>query len=155
MIEFQLPAHASHSAINNYLRCGSLEDRFWAKVEPTGFCWNWVAGKTTAGYGSFSLGKEHGGKIDYAHRVSYELLVGPIPEGLHLDHLCRNRGCVNPDHLEPVTCKTNVQRSPTVGRHRAAECKRGHPLTGENVRIRKNGERWCLECSRLRRRGLI
>jgi predicted DNA-binding transcriptional regulator AlpA len=84
----------------------TVEERFWEKVEPTGFCWEWTAFKDRKGYGRFRVDD----RTMQAHRVAYELLVGPIPEGLHLDHLCRNTSCVNPDHLEPVDLAENVRR---------------------------------------------
>lgn len=76
--------------------------KFWGYVLPTGFCWEWT-GQKDSGYGRYS-GRP-------AHRVTYEVLVGPIPDGLTLDHLCRNKGCVNPDHLEPVTSSENTRRA--------------------------------------------
>lgn len=86
-----------------------LEARFWPKVNKTDSCWLWTGAKTGAGYGMIrEVG--HGGKMLMAHRVAYELLVGPIPEGLFLDHLCRTPLCVNPAHLEPVTCRENMRR---------------------------------------------
>lgn len=75
-------------------------------VNPLTGCWEWLWGRTGAGYGRW--------RGRYAHRVSYERSRGPIPAGLRIDHLCRNRGCVNPDHLEPVTAAVNAQRSPLV-----------------------------------------
>lgn len=86
-----------------------LEERFWEKVEkmaPDG-CWFWLA-STRNGYGQ--IGQWSKGTIDYAHRVAYEMLVGPIPAGLVLDHICRNPSCVNPAHLEPVTQAENLRR---------------------------------------------
>lgn len=84
-----------------------------------------------------------------AHRVSYELLVGPIEPGLVLDHLCKNTKCVNPDHLDPVTQKTNVLRS-AAGRHRGnvrEMCRRNlHPMS--EAQKRSNGTRYCRACSR-------
>jgi hypothetical protein len=92
------------------LRPESLRERFWSKVNkygPNG-CWLWTASIAPNGYGHFYRGTT-GGRV--AHRFAYELLVGPIPEGLQLDHLCSNRGCVNPDHLEPVTAAINTRRA--------------------------------------------
>jgi hypothetical protein len=95
-----------------------LERRFWRHVvrDPDTECWEWTAARKNGGYGSFAIGR---GNV-YAHRFAYEMLVGPIPGGLELDHLCRNRGCANPDHLEPVTRQINVLRGrvPEQTRHR-------------------------------------
>lgn len=87
-------------------------DRFAEKVALTpGGCLEWVGGKAANGYGLFAArANRHSGKKIMAHRWSYEYHVGPIPPGLDLDHLCRNRACVNPDHLEPVTRQVNVLR---------------------------------------------
>ena len=81
-------------------------DRFWAKVDKGIFCWDWLGGKSN-GYGRFWVE----GRLVQAHRWAYETMVGPIPEGLTLDHLCRVRYCVNPSHLEPVTLGENIRRS--------------------------------------------
>ena len=94
------------------------ETRFWlyAVRDPSTDCWEWTAGKKKDGYAFLGIGR---GNV-YGHRFSWELHHGPIPEGLELDHLCRNRGCVNPAHLEPVTRRTNVLRGvgPERLRHR-------------------------------------
>ena len=82
------------------------EARFWSKVEKTETCWIWRGARDDKGYGSLGIN----GKILRAHRVSYEWLIGPIPEGLVLDHLCRVPPCVNPAHLEPVTQGENSRR---------------------------------------------
>lgn len=88
-----------------------LEDKFL--VMPDG-CWEWISTKTQGGYGTIKIER---GKTQMAHRVVYELFNGPVAPGLDLDHLCRNRGCVRPHHLDPVTRSENLHRSPLVGRY--------------------------------------
>lgn len=89
-----------------------IEDRFWSMVEPAPFeaCWNWKRSVSAKGYGRFGISHPEGQRIHIAHRVAYELLIGEIPDGLQLDHLCRNPRCVNPYHLDPVTNQVNTQR---------------------------------------------
>lgn len=121
-------------------------DRFWPKVEPTGFCWNWTGSKE-AGYGRFNIDRVP----VPAHRFSYETLVGPIPADLHLDHLCRNRACVNPDHLEPVTNYQNMMRGFGIARRNAevTHCPAGHEYAGENLYVNPTrGTRLCRACAR-------
>lgn len=121
----------------------SLGERFWEKVDRTDTCWLWKGGRRNHGYGGFTISQHK----YQAHRVAYELLVGPIPDGLTLDHLCRVRLCVNPDHLEPVTNKENVRR----GLWKIL-CKRGHPLSEARHSINKNGNvvRVCRHCAKER-----
>ena len=88
-------------------RRSPIIERFWAKVTPDGSCWRWTAHRSASGYGMFGQDR----RVFYAHRWSYEHFVGPIPEGLHIDHLCNNAWCVKPDHLEPVTQAENNQRA--------------------------------------------
>ena len=125
--------------------------RFWEKVDKTGSCWRWTAAQNGVGYGRFGIGVRF--KNLYAHRLAYLWAKGPIPEGLELDHLCRNRACVNPDHLEAVTRKINIRRSPLVGKTRPkkSHCPQGHELIGPNVGM-SQGYPYCRVCSRLSRR---
>lgn len=128
-----------------------------------GDCWHWIGRLDPDGYGRFG----HRGRP--AHRLVWEALVGPIPEGHQLDHLCRNKACVNPDHLEPVLPVVNVRRTPKGMKGRglglrnqyteATHCKRGHEFTPENTYHLSGwngrGARGCLTCRTLRNRGLI
>lgn len=129
----------------------SVSERFWLNViMPTdrAACWEWCGSKTKKGYSYMTAPREEGAKQLPAHRVSYELNVGPIPHGLVIDHLCRNRGCVNPAHLEPVTGLENVRRgdAPPVKRGRSASCPNGHLYTPDNTQ-RRGGVRRCLACA--------
>lgn len=133
-----------------------LAERFWEKVDRSGDCWLWLAGHNGSGYGLIGLGRRGQGK-GLAHRLAYEMLVGPIPPGSEIDHLCRNPACVNPAHLQPVTHRENILRSPTAPpaiHARQTRCIHGHPLSGENLRIwiRPDGakRRLCLTCERRR-----
>jgi hypothetical protein len=126
-----------------------LEQRFWSKVErgSPDECWSWTAGLSAAGYGRFL--RDGGNRL--AHRISYELTKGRIPDGLTLDHLCSNRACVNPAHLEPVTLSENGRRA-AFGRVPAeprTSCARGHPFDERNTGWeRKHGKpyRFCRAC---------
>lgn len=128
----------------------TLDARFWSKVLKTDGCWLWMAGRFSTGYGNFSV---HG-RPGMAHRFAYELLVGPIPEGLELDHLCRLRHCVNPEHLEPVTHWVNLSRGLAWDKtrphnHRGkTHCKNGHPLSGDNLYLWR-GIRLCRACRKV------
>lgn len=117
-------------------------DRFRAKyvIQPDG-CWLWTGATNSRGYGCLGVL----GKGWLAHRWSYTIHVGPIPDGLTLDHLCKNILCCNPMHLEPVTRAENIRRG---GNTIKTHCKRGHPLSGENLRVRSDGKRTCRTCNK-------
>ena len=122
------------------------DDRFFARVVEDGDCWRWVGAQRPDGYGNFIGGD---GRTWAAHRWAYEFFIGPIPDGLHLDHLCRNPSCVNPWHLDPVTAAVNNSRIPPENRRQPNElCRRGHPMTPDNVRVNARGGRCCLTCRR-------
>ena len=124
----------------------TLDERFWAKVNRSGDCWLWQGGLYNNGYGCFRLSAFAGA---LAHRFAYQSMIGPIPEGLQLDHLCRVRQCVNPSHLEPVDCKVNILRgvSSAAVNARKTHCKNGHPFDLMNTRIAWDGGRVCRICA--------
>jgi hypothetical protein len=141
-----------------------VRDRFLAKVPdlPDDVCWPWMAGKTGSGYGSFSVwDRDNKRYIVYvAHRVLYELTIGPIPDGLFLDHQCHNadktcigkwcehRACVNPAHVEPVTQRENLHNSgrTSFDQHRAmTHCIHGHEFNESNT-YQWRGQRYCRTC---------
>ena len=133
-----------------------LLERFRAKyrVNPETGCWDWLGAKGGGDYGHMRMGGRAGGRQVVAHRIAYELFKGPIPEGLEIDHACRNRGCVNPAHLDVMTHRENGLRgiSPPAVNARKTRCDRGHPLEGENLRIDYRGDRTCVTCARERER---
>lgn len=118
--------------------------RLLSKVERFGECWFWVGAISDTGYGN----AYYKGRMQPAHRAIYKLLVGAIPDGHELDHLCRVRPCVNPAHLEAVTPRVNQSRgmSPSAVAVRTNRCQRGHELTFENTIVRVNGKRGCRTC---------
>lgn len=129
-------------------------DRLEAKIDKSDNCWLWAGAIDKAGYGRMGVG----GKVLYTHRLSYEFYVGPIPEGLHIDHICRVRSCLNPDHLEPVTCRENARRGNTGelsgAKQRAkTHCPQGHPYDETNTYVDpNNGSRTCRKCHAERER---
>lgn len=157
-----------------------LLDRFWVKVNKNGPvpayrsdlgpCWIWT-GALASGYGTFRTPDpvNRRGRLVRAHRFAYELVVGPIPDGLELDHLCRVRACVNPAHGEPVTHAENVRRCPhmyepsqmaLIGDFQRAKthCPQQHPYDESNTSIDRNGHRHCRACARERwhrRKGVV
>lgn len=124
--------------------------RFLAKVQAVeGGCWEWTGGRYPKGYGQFWDQQQN--RDRRAHRWSYEWFIGPIPDELQIDHLCRNRCCVNPTHLEPVTARENTRRGESIAGHygRQTHCNRGHPFDAINTYRSKGGRRTCRECVRL------
>jgi len=124
------------------------EQRFWQYVNPIlddRGCWEWTGPRRGKGYGCFGVDRR---KVQ-AHRFAYEMLVGDIPEGLNLDHLCRNLICVNPRHLEPVTNRENILRGINfiADQAKKTHCKNGHELSGDNL-ISWRGHRACKACHR-------
>jgi hypothetical protein len=116
----------------------ALYKRVEAKILKVDGCWRFTGATSSQGYGHF----QHDGRMLLAHRFFYEYHVGPIPVGLEIDHRCRFRNCVNPEHLEPVTHAENMRRS------RLTHCHRGHEFTPENTYIRpaKHPRRVCRAC---------
>lgn len=126
-------------------------DKVLSKVRQGPDCWEWTGRKDREGYGVHwvtGIGQRR------APRLVYELQVGPIPDGLTLDHLCRNRGCVRPDHLDPVTIGVNVHRGDTPAARNAAKthCDHGHEFTPATTYLRARGGRECKVCVRDRQR---
>ncbi|UIR16696.1 HNH endonuclease [Streptomyces spinosirectus] len=131
-----------------------LPQRFLAKTKPedrgyTSPCLIWSGYLMPNGYGQFRWA----GRTQLAHRVAYEIQIGPIPDGFSLDHLCRNRACVNVEHLEGVTQRENLLRGETVtAAHAAAtHCPQGHEYTPENTTV-SGGIRYCRSCNQQRMR---
>lgn len=136
-----------------YTKAGaSIQERFLARIVPTlTGCWYWSGSKDADGYGWFSIKK----RTISAHRASYEIFVGKIPDGLQLDHLCRTPACVNPVHLEPITGRENTLRGTGFAalNARKTHCPRGHDLSGDNLYITPSGRRACRECRRAQLRA--
>lgn len=130
---------------------GDDEARFWSKVReaPALDCWEWTA-STVDGYGRFRIGGTNRG----AHIVAWEMLRGEISDGLQLDHLCRNRACVNPWHLDVVTLRVNTLRGESFAavNARKTHCDRGHEFTSENTYGWSDGHRRCRVCTRKQQR---
>lgn len=138
------------------MRGHTVTERFWAKVVQDGDCWLWSGQNfSQEGYGKFSISA---GEVKYAHLWAWEHMVGSVPDGLELDHLCLNKACVNPAHLEPVTHDINMQRAlfPKFGSS-ADACRNGHQRTPEN-RVKRSKPRpgvsgECKICNRERERA--
>ena len=122
-------------------------ERFFEKVEKTDSCWIWKGNLNPMGYGRFTVRYSY----IYAHRFSYELVNGPIQEGMQIDHLCRNTSCVNPFHLDAVSAQMNNSRStsPSARNKIKTHCKNGHIFNLQNTYINPDGDRECRECRKL------
>lgn len=121
-----------------------LPNNFWKKIVKTDDCWNWVGAKT-CGYGVVKINK----KTVYAHRLIYKSIKGKIKKGLYIDHICKNRGCVNPDHLRQVTPKINAienSNSITAICHKKTHCPKGHKYKGRNLIRFKHKNNWHRKC---------
>lgn len=128
------------------LRVGPLV-RLAARCRMEGDCIVWLGAQNGNGYGVIAINR----KNQYVHRVTYQMFVGEIPPGMDIDHLCRNRRCINPSHLEATTHRENVWRgnSPKIVIARSGICGAGlHELSGDNVMIQARGYRRCRECAR-------
>ncbi len=140
------PYPNSRKGIKGFIVRPALE-RLLEKVEQRGACWEWTGSKNHGGYGQISLNS----RLRPAHRLAYELMIGPIPDGLTIDHLCRFPSCVNPTHLEPVTMRENLMRGEGTSARNARKttCLRGHPFDA----ITPDGRRECRTCHRDQKRA--
>ena len=122
------------------------------RIDASGDCWEWTGPTDKRGYARVC----YKGTLFYVHRLMWTVLVGAIPEDRYIDHLCRNTSCVNPDHLEVVTHAENVRRGMTGKvnhrNSRKTHCPQGHPYSGKNLWVSKDGHRQCRRCHRERER---
>ena len=121
--------------------CGSI-CRIMRMSEVVGGCWEWKSNRNKKGYGRVRISR----RLFFAHRVSYTAFIGPIPEGMCIDHLCRNPSCVCPFHLEVVTPQENTRRTPVFWNSTKTHCPFGHPYEAGNLILRKDGKRRCRTC---------
>lgn len=133
------------------VRYPAQESKFWDRID-TGDgsgCWLWTGTRLPSGYGTYS-------RFGYAHRIVYSFLIGDIPDGLEIDHLCSVRNCVRPDHLEAVTHAENMRRGNAGLPNRSkTECPHGHPYSPENTGYHDGGRRRCLTCNKRYRKSRV
>lgn len=136
--------------MDNYHYGMTLSERFWTKVKKSDGCWSWTGYHHKSGYTGIRI---RTGVSGYGHRVAWELTNGPIPDGMEIDHLCKNPGCVNPAHMEVVTRAVNNARSNSASARaaRRTHCPQGHEYAGENLMV-ISGKRVCRTCKNERRR---
>ena len=133
------PRHAESTALRLRKKTDTLRDE----------CWHWTGQVARDGYGRMSVD----GRKQMVHRLAYAVWIGPIPDGLEIDHLCMVKVCINPAHLEAVTRRENMLRQPRIGARAAqTECIHGHPYTAENTGRDGRGNRFCRTCDRAARR---
>lgn len=133
----------THPALGRFLEKVSISDTSFHEGSP---CWEWIGCKQSNGYGQFKADGRRGAKKTSPHRFAYECYVSSIPEGHEVDHLCKNRGCCNPQHLEAITVQENRRRRNADQTH----CKHGHEYTKDNTYYRPNGKRNCRLCNGIR-----
>lgn len=148
--------HSEYIYSHRQWKTQTADQRFWAKVDKSDGCWNWTASLTANGYALFKLDTTAGKSI-MAHRYAYQELNGPIPDDLTIDHLCKNRRCCNPAHMEVVTRGENSRRGKgwiqgVAVRRANAEigCRKGHPRTPDHAFKTPKGNWRCRTCDRIR-----
>lgn len=126
-------------------------ERLNSRIDKTDTCWIWTGKVDKTGYGSFGMRVEQACRTRSAHKIVYETLVGEVPEGMQLDHLCKVPLCVNPEHLEVVTPRENIMRSNGLAAINAKKthCKHGHELTEDNIYVppKRPTRRYCRKCN--------
>jgi hypothetical protein len=155
---FEAPPTVASERVRSRMRPKSIptltpaqQEAFWNKVEvphQPSCCWHWTGSIDPTGYGKFKIYQHSLAYNRKVHRIAFTLLIGEIPDDLTIDHLCRNRGCVNPDHMQLVTLGDNIRRSNGLSRrlHRGDTCQHGHT----EIYITASGKRSCRVCDRRR-----
>lgn len=146
-------ARKSRTLVRENRRGRTIAQRWCRFVRIGDDCWDWIGATVSGGYGCLMVRAQH--RVSLAHRIAWEMFKGPIPAGLVVCHTCDRPQCVNPEHLFLGTNHENILDSVRKGRHKhhvtplKSHCLRGHPLSGDNLYIRRNGARNCRACHRL------